>query len=605
MVLFIGEFGWELLFWKGWVNKIINLKTNKNDKIIVSSYPGRYPLYSSRADFWPLSDSFLGLNASSHGYITDGWKNGYPGYQYSESRFNIKSSLISLKNFKLPERKTHWFEEPIGKLNIHQNANEMLNQFKNNLKHYDTEYFIPWKWNSLKAYDNIEFGVNIDNIENPLSTIDYTKRIEFKDQLLQHLSPIEKGNQYLIKNFPRLDKMICIFPRYRSIRRPDKNWSEEKYLSLIEKLKKMNYQVGVFGEPGGTYFVKNKPDGVLDFINIPNTLRLDIQLAALKQSLLAVGSMSGALLVSLATGTPSLIWGEQSQELRYYKENYTFSKMIYYSDLNPSVNDIVELINIIKKNEIKIMKILILGAGPAGCACAYMLNQLGYDNITIVENNLIGGCAHTRIYNNIPYEFGPQIMYTDEKRLQNIFEKFLIQHAPKTYDNEYHPALLVDGTLENVHDFPITISNVLKQEDPVKIIEELYHVNLDKPDFSNFENYMISRIGNSLYEKYVKNYNIKQWKIHPSKMDAEWAKFRNLTLRKSPDMFKGKWQGHPGDYNPMWDGMLKNVNIKKGHAYVNDNYDQVLIDGSNVINEYDLILNTLLLNSKLDYISTF
>ena len=30
---------------------------------------------------------------------------------------------------------------------------------------------------------------------------------------------------------------------------------------------------------------------------------------------------------------------------------------------------------------------------------------------------------------------------------------------------------------------------------------------------TNFEKYVISRMGKTLYELYVKNYNIKQWKI--------------------------------------------------------------------------------------------
>jgi UDP-galactopyranose mutase len=251
------------------------------------------------------------------------------------------------------------------------------------------------------------------------------------------------------------------------------------------------------------------------------------------------------------------------------------------------------------------MKTLILGAGPAGCSTAYALKQKGITDLTIVENDLTGGCSHTKLYNEIPYEFGPQVMYTDELRLQKVFEQFLTQYPPQTADHEYHPALLVDGTLDNIHDFPVTIANVLKHEDPVSVIEELYHINLEKPDYSNFENYMISRIGRRLYEKYIKNYNIKQWKIHPSEMDAEWARFRNLTLRKNSDMFKGKWQGHPGNYNPMWEGMLEDVKFVKGHASVNDEYNSVLVDDSEVIDQYDLIISTLPMHSSLDFINTY
>ena len=150
--------------------------------------------------------------------------------------------------------------------------------------------------------------------------------------------------------------------------------------------------------------------------------------------------------------------------------------------------------------------------------------------------------------------------------------------------------LSIDGKIDNIHDFPVTISNIFKCDNQSEIINELYHINLDKPDYSNFENYVISRIGKSFYELYFRNYNIKQWKILPSEMDAEWAKFKTFTLREKPDIFKGKWQGHPGNYNPMWHGMLENVELLKGEAKISENFKEVYINNEKV--NYDVIIST-------------
>ncbi len=250
------------------------------------------------------------------------------------------------------------------------------------------------------------------------------------------------------------------------------------------------------------------------------------------------------------------------------------------------------------------MKVLILGAGPAGCASAYYLKRQGFSDITIVERSAVGGNAHTSFYEGIPYEFGPQIMYTDEDRLREVFEVFLQQHAAPTHDGRYYPALSVDGTLKrgSVHSFPVTISNVLQLPEPEKVIDELYRVNLDKPDYSNFEAYVISRMGETLYNTYVKNYNIKQWKVHPSEMDAEWARFRNLTLRVSGSMFGDKWQGHPGSYNPMWEGMLEGVKVIYGSAEVADDLSSVAVDGERI--DADLVISSLPLSNRLDFINT-
>ncbi len=251
------------------------------------------------------------------------------------------------------------------------------------------------------------------------------------------------------------------------------------------------------------------------------------------------------------------------------------------------------------------MKCLILGAGPAGCSVAYFLKKRGVTDITMVEkDDRIGGCSKTYFHDNIPYEFGPQIMYTDEEKIKSVYLEFLIQNPPKTDDGEYHPALSVDGKLDDPHTFPVTVKNVLKLKNPEKAIFELYNVNLQKPDYTNLENYVVSRMGKTLYETYVKNYNIKQWKRNPIDMDTEWVKYRNLSLREIPDLFQGKWQGHPGDYTNLWNGMTKDIKIIKGEATIDDKFNEVKIDGC-LTDNYDLIISTLPLSRKIEFINTY
>jgi len=78
------------------------------------------------------------------------------------------------------------------------------------------------------------------------------------------------------------------------------------------------------------------------------------------------------------------------------------------------------------------MKVVILGGGPAGCAAAHQLALKGVNDVTIVEREALGGCCRTQFYEGIPYEFGPQVMYTDEDRLRQVFESFLTQNTPPT-----------------------------------------------------------------------------------------------------------------------------------------------------------------------------
>jgi ADP-heptose:LPS heptosyltransferase len=129
------------------------------------------------------------------------------------------------------------------------------------------------------------------------------------------------------------------------IRAPDKNWPAEKYLALVRRLQALwpDCRVAILGEPGGTHFADGVPNGCLDLINVPPERRMDIQVAALKRSAMAIGGMSGAMFVAMAAGCPTLFWGYPSSHARFHRENILRTPMIYHTELSPSVDAVVEL----------------------------------------------------------------------------------------------------------------------------------------------------------------------------------------------------------------------------------------------------------------------
>ncbi|MBI3318081.1 MAG: FAD-dependent oxidoreductase [Candidatus Omnitrophica bacterium] len=244
---------------------------------------------------------------------------------------------------------------------------------------------------------------------------------------------------------------------------------------------------------------------------------------------------------------------------------------------------------------------IVVGGGPAGCAAAYYLKQKGLSDVTIIENSEVGGCARTRSYQGIPYEFGPQIMFTDKEHLRKIFETWLTQHKPPSPDGEYHYVVSVEGTIDDVHDFPITVKNILKLPNPEQAIWELYQIDPDKPDYTNFERYAVSRVGQTLYETYIKNYNRKAWQMDPREMDTDWVNFRPLTLKRVNSRFSGQWQGHPGDYNPMWRAMTQGVKVERGKARFDDEL-RCYINGSPL--KADVMVSTIPISEELEFINT-
>lgn len=204
--------------------------------------------------------------------------------------------------------------------------------------------------------------------------------------------------------------------------------------------------------------------------------------------------------------------------------------------------------------------VIVIGGGIAGCSVAYFLKNKGYD-VKIIEKNKIGGLCITDEMGGISYEFGPHICYAQQDTPAfELFHKLL----PEFKAIKYFPKQSMDGEIDNLVTFPITVSNVLKLpvEEQVKAIEELYHVNLDKPDYDNFEKYIISRVGETMYKYCYKNYNRKQWGMEPKDMDSEWARFRNFYLRAGDfGMFGDLWQGHPGSYNNFFERLVNQIEI--------------------------------------------
>ena len=165
----------------------------------------------------------------------------------------------------------------------------------------------------------------------------------FEQQQFEYLQPTPAGAAAFRRIVPDGQPLIAILPRHRVVRRPEKNWPREQYEALIPRLQQLwpEARVAIVGEPGGAHFADGVPAGCVDLINVPPTSRMDIQIAALQQSVMALGGMSGALLVALAAGCPSLIWGSPNEQARYYHENFMGTPMIYYADAAPTVETIV------------------------------------------------------------------------------------------------------------------------------------------------------------------------------------------------------------------------------------------------------------------------
>ena len=350
---FIGEFGWEILYWQGWVRKLCR-GPFRDHRRIVASLPGREPLYPDADEFWPLPAYFVERGYSGHAYFVDGWQDGLPGrpvesvarartWFFAPGAGAVRRLVRTLGRRVVPQHVRHriWSGQgtgvrALGGPDAEPLAERMLAEFRARLPE-DTLFLVPWRYNP-PVDGRVGFGVEVVP-DAPAGARFRVHQIPYSEQLLEPLGPTERGRAELERLAGVQGRLIGIFPRCRLIRRMDKNWRREKYLELIRRLQEHfpARTVAIFGEPGGAYFSDHVPPGCLDLINVDPVRRLDLQLAALHRSDFALGSISGALTFALAAGCPVLTWGFPNFMEVYHDANFRATPFIYHPVMDPDV----------------------------------------------------------------------------------------------------------------------------------------------------------------------------------------------------------------------------------------------------------------------------
>lgn len=347
---FVGEFGWEMARWQWWVRKVC-LEEFKDFRKIACSFPGRAAFYPNVDEFWPLPQSFLNLKLIPWGYITAGWREGWPGHytekqtcvpvpdSWSDGPKPVRFMARAVRRIFPPVRVN---ETRLGTPDVEPRAVALLDEFKRRLPQ-DTVFFMPWKMNKYgKA--GLVFGVEIDDKPKGLSSFK-TQPIPYSAQQVECLRPTSKGEDLFRRMCPENRRLVAVFPRHIAVRRSDRNWAKSKYQKLISllQIKFPELQVALFGEPGGAYFAGDAPKGCLNLIDAPQDMRLDLQLAALKNSVFALGGASGGLSMAMAAGCPVLWWGYEYASDMVHRCNPLGTPMLFYPSMHPSVEEVMRL----------------------------------------------------------------------------------------------------------------------------------------------------------------------------------------------------------------------------------------------------------------------
>ncbi len=207
--------------------------------------------------------------------------------------------------------------------------------------------------------------------------------------------------------------------------------------------------------------------------------------------------------------------------------------------------------------------VIIIGGGPVGCVLAERISSVLKLDCTIIEkrNHIAGNCYDEFNSKGLLYhKYGPHYLRFKNKKTMNYLSKFT-----KWIPGEYIVKSSVDKKL---YPFPINLDTLemffnckFKSKKDVLNFLKKKQIKIKKP--KNFEEFVLSRLGKDIYEKFYKNYTLKQWNIHPKKLAKEIAGRLPIRFNRNPYYVKENLRFMPKKgFTYMFDKMIKNKKIK-------------------------------------------
>ena len=174
------------------------------------------------------------------------------------------------------------------------------------------------------------------------------------------------------------------------------------------------------------------------------------------------------------------------------------------------------------------MKILIIGAGPAGLSCGYELAKAGIEVEVYEASPFVGGMARSFDLLGQRVDMGPHRFFSSEKHINEFFTTLvkddytMVNRLTRIYyrNRFFH--------------YPIKLFNVLRNLPLITIWQILWeYLRVKLFPYKNpatFEEWVSNRFGRKLFEIFFKHYSEKLWGIPCSKIDADWAAQRIKSL---------------------------------------------------------------------------
>ena len=207
--------------------------------------------------------------------------------------------------------------------------------------------------------------------------------------------------------------------------------------------------------------------------------------------------------------------------------------------------------------------VIIIGGGPVGCVLAERIStELNLKCLIIDKRSHIGGnCYDEKNSKGLLYhKYGPHYLRFKNKKTLRYLSKFT-KWIPGEYivkssiDNKLYPIPINLDTLEFFFN-----KKFKSKKDVIQFINKK-RIKIRNP--KNSEEFVLSKLGKEIYDKFYKNYTIKQWGIHPRKLSKSVLGRLPIRFNRNPYYPKEKLRLMPKfGFTNMFTKMINKKNIK-------------------------------------------
>src|SRR5919199_955911 len=215
---------------------------------------------------------------------------------------------------------------------------------------------------------------------------------------------------------------------------------------------------------------------------------------------------------------------------------------------------------------------LIVGAGFAGSVLAERLARGSNKKVLICDRRPhVGGNAYDH-YNEagiLVHKYGPHIFHTNSREVFEYLSRFTewrpYQHRVRaSVDGQIVPIPINLDTINSLYGLNLTSFEV--EAFFKKVAEPVEHIRTS-------EDVVVSKVGRELYEKFFRNYTLKQWGLDPSELDASVTSRVPTRTNRDCRYFTDTYQAMPRQgYTRMFERILDHPNIK---VLLNTDYREI------------------------------